>query len=164
MYTICCPKLYRYAFSCLSLAACLLAIAGCGPPPASRSELLLPQWASLRLEETKFYQTYMPDLQHNPVYLTADFDGDGSLDIALSTISKAKGESTIVLLTQAKPDIKTIILTEPFSAWKLEERLPAGAALPHKGPVIILYPASDQEAGWLYHDGQQWQHDDPATK
>jgi hypothetical protein len=56
----CRPKyLYHYAFSFLSLAACLLAISGCGPTPASQSEpLLLPQWASLRLEETKFYQIY----------------------------------------------------------------------------------------------------------
>ena len=88
--------------------------------------------------------------------------------MAILIKERTSGKTGVALLLQGKSQLKILGAGQVASfggedwnwlrTWKTETILPAGAGVQPVGAVLILFPSDiNQEAPWLYWNGQDWQ-------
>jgi hypothetical protein len=132
------------------------------------NQIELPKWTWPLIQSTAFKEKYTFDLRINPFYLQADFDKNGFGDMAILIKERTSGKTGVALLLQGKSQLKILGAGQVASfggedwnwlrTWKTETILPAGAGVQPVGAVLILFPSDiNQEAPWLFWNGQDWQ-------
>jgi hypothetical protein len=138
-------------------------------PPA---RLNLPEWACNAAFEAKLHSRYAVYSRINPFFLTADFDGDGKLDIAIWVMDRRSKKVGIAILRR---DSKEPVVLGAGKAW--EERgenfvaLDMWSVIP-KGEVLesnyednkktqltgdaLMLMKSDSAAFAVYWDGSKY--------
>jgi len=88
----------KHVFLKLTIIYLLTPVSGIGQETTNQSEFYilerLPEWfiEQSSLTGIDFRENYIIDNRLNPLYLEADFNGDGTLDIAISIRQKTSGK------------------------------------------------------------------------
>lgn len=122
----------------------------------------LPEWANARARREGHTRTFALAGERNPFYQSADFDGDGQLDVAVWVVRRATGQEGILLLHGGGTPTAVIGAGESFGnggmdfRWMTHWRVhPArdGAARGHELEVAKF----ESGAGTIFWDGRAYQ-------
>ena len=165
-------KINQFINQCISKAIFIVLLNACTnkqdlQPAPLHNEVEMPKWTLQIWESAAFKDKYAFDFDINPFYISADFDNDGSLDLAVLIKENASGKKGVLLVRQSNSAYSIFGAGRRGSlwgdnwnwlkTWKAEAVLPAGVGRQVKGGALILYSKNKEStAPWLYWNGNDW--------
>lgn len=151
-----------------ALLPALLAPIVWGAEPTWQEQQNLPPWARSILEEKSLVSTYALTTRINPYFLQGDFNGDGTLDLAVLIGEKATQQQGIAILHAGERTPRVVGAGRAvgnggadfswLDAWSVyvKQAVPQGAA-GKKRPVLrgdaLLVEKLESASGLIYWDG-----------
>jgi hypothetical protein len=127
------------------------------PSPAAATELPPPRPEEVRAAVARVYKDAMTiDASHSPGYVTGDFNGDGSEDIAV-VVRPAKGkleEINSEVANWIKVDPRKVVLPDPHKSVQPLPPRPAPVQV-EEDDILLTIIHGYKEEGWRNKEAQQ---------